>query len=139
MRSKEQQIRDWFAKVASDLKIAGTESRSAQPATDAVCFHYQQAAEKLLNTWLLWKDHPPVRTHNIEVLLAACEKWDREFAALRPAEALTPYAVELRYGDPAYFPTLEEMKEAEKLASLVEAFIVDRFMQDGFDPRPGSS
>ncbi len=133
MRSKKEQVRGWIAKAMSDLKIAGTESGTEQPATDAVCFHYQQASEKLLKAWLLWKDQQPIRTHNIEVLLAACERIDESFADLRPAEALTPYAVEIRYGAPAYFPTVPEMKEAGQLAAMVERFVVDKLASDGLD------
>lgn len=136
MRTKEQQIRDWFAKVASDLKIARTESGTAAPATDAVCFHCQQAVEKMLKAWLIWKDRSPVWTHNIEVLLAACEETDAGFADLRRAETLTGYAVDVRYGDPPYFPTLQEMEEAAKLAETAKAFIVGRFAEEGVDLGP---
>ena len=65
------------------------------------------------------------------MLLAACERLEPTFSSLRPAEALTPYAVEVRYGDPAYFPTLEETAEAARLAGMVDAFVRDRFAADG--------
>jgi len=39
MKSKREILHDWWRKVESDLKIARDEARTADPATDAVCFH----------------------------------------------------------------------------------------------------
>ena len=42
----------WLLKAKSDLKIAEDELKTAKPATDAVCFHCQQAAEKTFKAFL---------------------------------------------------------------------------------------
>ena len=131
MKSKEDYVRESVRKAASDLKIALRESKAPDPASDAVCFHFQQAVEKMLKAWLAWKEEPPTRTHNIEVLLAACEKIDPSFQSQRGAEALTPYAVELRYPDEAYFPSPQEMREAADLALAATRFVCGRFGSDG--------
>lgn len=123
MKDKHQYIKDWLKKADSDLKIARGEMMTNEPAADAVCFHFQQAVEKLLKAWLIYQEKKFPLTHNIEVLLVACEGIDSSFAAIRIAENLTPYAVEIRYADDYYFPTDIEMKEAERIASLVENFI----------------
>ena len=64
-----------------------------------------------------------------------CIEMDPEFSELRRVEPLTAYAVELRYPDDLYFPSIQEMREAEQMASLAEAFIVERLANEGIDPR----
>jgi len=131
MKSKEDYVRDWFAKAGSDLKIARREAAADDPATDAVCFHFQQAVEKMIKAWLAWRDQTVPRTHNIEVLVAACEGLDSEFSVLRKVEPLTTYAVEVRYPDDAYFPSREEMQETAGLAEFAESFLVERLGREG--------
>jgi HEPN domain-containing protein len=132
MRSKEDYVRDWLAKAQSDLKVARREAAADDPATDAVCFHFQQAVEKMLKAWLAWRDQTPPRTHNIEVLLAACETLDAGFAELRDAEALTAFAVEIRYPDNLYFPTPQEVRETDETVQRVERFLEGCFRRGGF-------
>jgi HEPN domain-containing protein len=107
--------------------------RADDPASDAVCFHFQQAVEKMLKAWLGWRDQPFPKTHSISALVAQCERLDPEFSALRSLEILTDYAVEVRYGDEPYFPTEEEMREAAKLAERTESFLKERFLREGLE------
>jgi HEPN domain-containing protein len=88
MKDKLERVREWWRKAGNDLQIARHELEWDEPSTDAVCFHFQQAVEKMLKAWLIWHDVDFPLTHNIEVLLAACERTDPGFAELRPAEAL---------------------------------------------------
>ena len=134
MKDKLERVRDWLQKAASDMQIATHEMEWESPAADAVCFHFQQAVEKMLKAWLIWRevDFPP--THNIEVLLAICERSDPDFVELRPVEALTPYAVDIRYADDFYFPTAEEVTEAAHLARAAETFVVGKFATLDVDP-----
>jgi HEPN domain-containing protein len=134
MKSKTEYVRDWFEKAGNDLRIATREMAAPDPASDAVCFHFQQAAEKILKAWLIWNDCDFKPTHNIEVLLSACEKTDPSFQALRGAEALTPYSVEVRYADDFFMPTQEEMQEAHDLAQRVKTFVVEKLRNAGIDP-----
>jgi len=126
MKDKLRRVQEWFQKARNDMKIALREMEWEDAVTDAVCFHFQQAVEKMLKAWLVWHevDFPPTR--NIEVLLAACERTDASFRRLRPAEALTPYSVQVRYADDFYLPTHEEAEEAADLARAVERFILER-------------
>lgn len=135
MKDKLERVREWWLKAQSDMQIAAHEMEWDQPATDAVCFHFQQAVEKMLKAWLIWHDVDFPPTHNIEVLLALCERIDATFAELRPAEALTPYSVDIRYADDFYFPTKEETAEAADAGQRVQSFILAKFAQVGVDPR----
>ena len=135
MRSKCEILHDWWRKVESDLKTARDEAQTGNPATDAVCFHCQQAVEKTFKAWLLWHERTFEPTHNVEVLRRACEEIDRKFAGLAPTTALTPYAVMVRYGDEPIFPSIEEMQEALTLATTAERFVLSKFASIGIDPR----
>lgn len=137
MRSNSDYVQDWFAKAGSDFKIARREASAEDPATDAVRFHFQQAVEKMLKAYLVWRDRPAPKTHNIEVLIDMCMELDESFSALRSVELLTAYAVELRYPDDLYFPSLQEMQQAQEMADFAETFIVERFLRDGIDPWEG--
>ena len=134
MKSKLEYVRDWFAKAGNDLKIASREMAAEDPASDAVCFHFQQAVEKTLKAWLIWHDVEYKPTHNIEILLAACEKIDAAFERLRHVEGLTPYAVEIRYADNFYLPTEQEMREAAEMARDTRDFVLAKFAAVGVDP-----
>ena len=42
-------------------------------ALDAACFHAQQAAEKLLKAYLIWREVDFPFTHNLSTLLLRCQ------------------------------------------------------------------
>lgn len=88
----------------------------------------------MLKTWLIWQGIPFRPVHNVEVLLKQCEQDDLAFAQLREAEHLTPYAVEVRYGDDFYLPTREETGDAARVAGEVEAFVLAKFAAAGINP-----
>ena len=133
MKPKLERVREWYSKATSDLKVVSHEMEWDDPTTDAVCFHAQQAVEKLLKAWLICcdVDFPP--THNIEILLVACERTDSAFAQLRHVETLTPYSVDVRYADDFYMPTIEEAREAALLAREAESFVLGKFASAGVE------
>lgn len=134
MKNKLERVQEWWLKAQSDMRIASHELQWEDPATDAVCFHFQQAVEKMIKAWLIWHDVDFPPTHNIEVLLAFCERIDPTFAQLRPVEALTPYSVDVRYADNFYFPTEDEATEAAEMARSAEIFILQKFREAGVTP-----
>jgi HEPN domain-containing protein len=48
------------------------------------------------------------------------------------ANKLTRYAVETRYPDEFYIPSLEEAKESVRIAEKVRSFIVEKLKKAGF-------
>ena len=62
------------------------------------------------------------RTHNLEFLIKLCSDIDTEFKELDVGN-LTDYAVEVRYADEFYIPTLEEAKRAFEIAKKAKEFI----------------
>jgi hypothetical protein len=47
------------------------------------------------------------------------------------ANKLTRYAVEIRYPDDFYFPSLEEAKEAIEICEKVKQFVINKFKEMG--------
>ncbi len=106
-------IRKWIIKADNELTQLENEM-----VTDAICFHCQQSVEKLLKAYLASKNIDFGKTHNLEFLLELCRKQDNIFENLTVGN-LSFYAVEVRYPDEFYIPSVEEAKECFIIASTV--------------------
>jgi HEPN domain-containing protein len=126
-------IKKWILKAENDLKIAKDEMLTENPATDAICFHAQQCVEKYLKAYLISKDKETSKTHDILFLIKQCLLIDIEFNYLLElnADSLTSYAVEIRYPEEFYFPSLEEAKEAIEICEKVKQFVINKFKEMG--------
>jgi HEPN domain-containing protein len=69
--------RQFRAKAESDLRAAGLLHGGGSGLEDAVCFHCQQAVEKMLKAALLVAGTEPPRTHDVSYLIEV-------LATLRP-------------------------------------------------------
>ena len=129
----EDTVKNWAAKAENDLKIGKDEMLTENPATDAICFHMQQCAEKYLKAYLILHGKEIRRTHDIAELIQLCSEVDEEFKELFKTGAveLTDYAVEVRYGEEIYFPTIEETKEAIGIAQKVREFVLKKLKEQG--------
>jgi HEPN domain-containing protein len=118
-------IRKWIIKAENDFRVS--EHELTQPenkmVTDAICFHCQQSVEKLLKAYLASKNIDFGKTHNLEFLLELCKKQDSIFENMNVGD-LSFYAVEIRYPDEFYIPTVEEAKKCFKIASTAREFIM---------------
>ena len=71
-------VEAWIHKAENDSKT------SAHPAWDTVCFHAQQAAEKYLKAYLVFRGDIPPRTHDLGLRLRLARDFD---ATLEPLKA----------------------------------------------------
>lgn len=63
-----------------------------------MCFHAQQAGEKVLKAFLVYHGAKPQKTHDLVVLLTACTDIEPGLSDLEEdCEQLSLYAVESRY------------------------------------------
>ncbi len=131
---RRETLEKWIIKAESDLKIGRDEMMTENPATDAICFHMQQCTEKYLKVFLIFHDRELKRTHNIAELIDLCAQIDNQFVALYDMgiPELTTYAVDIRYGDDFYVPTVEEAKEAIAMAEETKAFVLKKLGERGF-------
>ncbi|WAM31913.1 HEPN domain-containing protein [Caldicellulosiruptor naganoensis] len=123
-------VNNWIKKALEDLKVAEHELslEENQMVTSAICFHSQQAVEKLLKAYLTSKNVKVGKSHDIAYLLQLCIHQDSDFLKLKElnVEQLTFYAVEIRYPDDFYIPSIEEAKASYELAVLVKEFILKK-------------
>ena len=119
----EKLLSFWKIKADNDIKTIENELKSEEPVTDSICYHSQQAAEKYLKLFLVSEGKEPARSHNIAFLKNECENINSVFSELTDIEYLTDYAVDLRYPDNFYIPSLEEAKDAYSDTLKVKVFI----------------
>jgi HEPN domain-containing protein len=109
-------VEEWVRKGVADLQTAKRESRVRRnPNFDAVCFHAQQAVEKMLKARLSSMKRDIPRTHDLTQLLDALLDAEPLWEAWSPAlDELVSYAVEFRY--PGEMATRDMAREALKNA-----------------------
>ena len=112
--------KQWLAKAANDLLNADNNLRAEDVPFDTVCFHCQQAAEKLLKAYLTAREQSSPITHDLLFILQKVLPLDSNADCLRPALALlTPYAVEVRYPDDSPVPSRQDAQEARRAADEI--------------------
>lgn len=115
--SDEQYIKEWIDKANKDMK-AVEKLKTERDITEIVCFHCQQAVEKYLKALLIYNGENIQKTHNIDFLLNKCKAYNKDFERYI-GNSLSDYAVDLRYPDTRYIPTIEETEEAINLMNEI--------------------
>ncbi len=120
-------VKKWLLKANNDLKAATSllKMPAGEIVTEAVCFHSQQAAEKYLKAFLVAHNIDFGKTHNLEFLVELCAGQDMDFRKLEVGN-LTSYAVEVRYPDEFYTPTLAEARESIRIARRVKRAVLEK-------------
>lgn len=130
----DEYTKKWLIKAMNDLKVMRNERnmKGDDLVTDAICFHAQQAAEKFLKAYLVAYDIEFGKTHNLKILLKQCADHDADFKKVTVGD-LSDYAVEVRYPDEFYDPTIEEVDENISIAESIKEFILKKFNIDEKD------
>ena len=126
-------IKNWILKAENDFKTGKDEFATEKPATDTICFHMQQCIEKYLKAYLVFYKKYFRNTHSIAELIELCIEIESDFDVLYKlnADKLTIYAVEVRYPDDFYMPTLIETKECIEIATKVKELIKEKLKTNG--------
>lgn len=115
----------WLNSATDDLRWAQGTYQDKFYARS--CFVCQQTAEKALKAYLFFRHEKLVKTHNLELLLRQCQKFDNTLSVLFDAcNMLTYYYTDARYPDDIYFGDFDNRKtaaEAIKLARQVLDFV----------------
>lgn len=122
---KKEVVRRWIEKAEEDLRIAKYLLEAEEPPTGGICFHCQQAVEKYLKGYLTYCGVRAGKTHDLGRILNLCIEQDKDFSDLDrdKVSSLGFYAVEVRYPDEFYNPSLGEAKECYEIALKVKEFI----------------
>ena len=95
---KLKEIRNWLIKSQHDLGSAKRPMEGDEQYLDMAVYHCQQAAEKAIKAYLIYRDVIFEKTHNLVVLLFECVSLDSQFLQWREvAKMLTPYSSKFRY------------------------------------------
>jgi len=122
-----EEVKNWLLKAYEDFKAAKflLSLPEDEIPTSVICFHCQQFVEKALKAFLVFHKVDFGRLHNLSVLKNLCAKIDKDFDKLE-IDKLNIYAVEVRYPEDFFMPSVEESKECYQLAIEVKRFIFDK-------------
>jgi HEPN domain-containing protein len=109
MSVPETGFRAWLAKAANDVQNIDNNLAAPLIPWDTVCFHAQQAAEKTLKAFLVYRHLPLMRTHDLVALLAVCAQQVPSLAECEDdCRELTAFAVTVRYPEEVFEPVEED-------------------------------
>ncbi|MHB1679730.1 MAG: HEPN domain-containing protein [bacterium] len=126
-------VKGWLYKANHDMEVL----KHDDLPNDIICFHAQQAVEKMLKAFLICNDRDIGKTHNIDKILEECFIVDPAFENLSNSGVgkLTEYAVGSRYPndydeyDDFQMSSIAETKEAINIAEQVKLFVIDKINQ----------
>ena len=75
-------IKQWLEKAEHDIIAADALIEYNPMVLDVACFHSQQAAEKYLKAFRIYKEQETFKTHAVKFLVDQCLKLDADFANL---------------------------------------------------------
>lgn len=124
--NRAELVKEWFEIALVDLRTARHlfETMCPQPL-EIVCYHCQQAVEKVLKAFLVDREIEPPRIHDLERLCLMCVEHDQSFVPIQEScRELTAYAVSARY------PSHVEIEEQDAVFALKEAERIYTFCSD---------
>jgi len=99
---------------------------------EIVCYHCQQAAEKLLKAYIIAKNETLIKTHDLVVLLNQCRQYSADFDShAKSCMALTTFASHSRYPSNIEI-TEQQMKQAVKDVEGIISFMTPLFKEMGY-------
>lgn len=121
-------VKSWINKALEDMRVAEHEVElgKSEMVTGAVCFHSQQAVEKLLKAFLISHNVDFSRTHDVAYLLTLCSEVEPQFSEIDLGD-MNYYAVRARYpDDDSKTISAEEALYALETAQLVKKLVLSK-------------
>jgi HEPN domain-containing protein len=115
-------LNQWIEKAEHDLIAAKLIIEHQPIILDVACFHCQQAVEKYLKTFLIFKKEDFPRTHNLDLLIQSCSGYQEAFALI-DLKNLEDFAVRGRYPHDFLRPEMEETQEFYKIALEIKDLV----------------
>lgn len=118
-------IREWLDKADEDFGFASVSMDDEVEYFPQICFHFQQAAEKYLKSYIVAHELEFKKIHELRVLLKICSKHNKDMVCLKDAcEKLDQYYIETRY--PVHWPTKfakTDAVEAKEASAVIGNYI----------------
>ena len=122
---------NWIKRAISDYKSAKKLFSGKNKFLDTTVFHCQQSVEKILKSFLVYKETKFERVHNIVYLLDKCANIDESFQKwYTVAETITPYATLFRYPGDFDEPEIDDVKEALANSKEIINFVLDIYINN---------
>mgnify|MGYP002863717374 CR=1 FL=1 len=126
----EADVKEWIRFADMDVLSANHLNEIQYPKPlEIICYHCQQAAEKMLKALVLAYDGELQKTHDLGLLTEELS----EFvcfpdAVLNAADALTPYGVKIRYPQELNIEESHVVKAVSDM-NVVYAFVSDKIKE----------
>lgn len=124
--------KDWeimLFKSERDFKSA--EILNSSELEDQAIYHFQQAGEKALKAFLIYKKTKIPKSHDLSAILDKCVELDIDFEFLYDsAENLTPFSTAFRYMDVGFglVPSTDVINEAREDSSKIIDFVKSKLV-----------
>ncbi len=115
---------EWLKYAQMDLDSAEFLRNMKPTPIEVICYHCEQASEKLLKAVLVASNIEPPKTHDLIVLCKKCTELDPSFDSL--AEAcieLSPYGVQTRY------PSNLDLSNTDMQCAISMCHLIDKFVR----------
>lgn len=111
--NNEQASKEWLDLANMDYQSARFLMQMHPIPLEIICYHCEQAVEKMLKGFLVYHDVDVPKTHDLVQLCELCSSISSEFDTISEmCLDLSPYAVQIRY------PSHIELVEADMQAAL---------------------
>jgi len=123
VNEKFEKIRLLYDKGMCDIKASEQliKGEDGEFYSSIICFHCQQAVEKYLKAYLMYREVIPPKTHDLLRLAAICSDFDGAFANF-DLDGFASYGVDVRYDAP--HPLLTYAEQAISVAKEVIAYVI---------------
>ena len=123
--AKRDLVQRWLIKAQRDLGTARKAASDPDPYFDTAIYHCQQAAEKAIKGFLVFRDQVFEKTHDIGLLLNLAICYDEGFSMwLDAGDRLTPYGIEFRYPGEVLEPDRDDFDWAQRAAEGIYDFVL---------------
>lgn len=120
----------WLRKADNDLLNIRNNLTAEDVPTDTICFHAQQAVEKLLKALLIAHGRNVAKSHDLVKLLTDVADLAPELGQFEELlEEISEYGVSVRYPDGYCDPTVEEARNAYETAEKIRCVVLSKLQR----------
>ena len=123
MDDKINIVKEWLDFAYRDISSAKYLLNMRPTPMEIICYHCEQAVEKLLKGYLIYQNVEPPRTHVLKLLCKMCEDADETFKEIsEQCGNLTIYGVQSRY------PYEIDITEYDMKRAIIDADFIMKFV-----------